>query len=128
MVLKKCKSFPLLCSSIQRTQTNHTLIAPLDSVLSAGIIIHGIYGWKPGINSIKFTLPGIPCKNMGLDLIYLLCGCYCSIYALASAPFRTINAMAAMGAISLLSKILDRSRERGDIRSGRTRKYFHKHK
>ncbi|CAA6661528.1 unnamed protein product [Spirodela intermedia] len=119
---------PSLVAWLQTRRMGHSFLGLLDSVLSAGVVLHGICGWKPDISSLKFHLPGIPYQDIGLNVLYLLCGYYCCIYALASAPYRAIHAMAAMGAISLVSKVIDRSRERGDNRFSRSRKHAHKHK
>ncbi|XP_078438846.1 phosphatidylinositol deacylase isoform X2 [Wolffia australiana] len=119
---------PSFAARLQISVVNPSFLGLMDSTFAVGIILHGVYGWKPGIGGIRFTFPGIRCFVFDLTVLYLLCGYYCFVYALALAPFRGICAMAALGVISLLAKIMGRGKGREEGRSARMRKHSQKHK
>ncbi|MQL80914.1 hypothetical protein Taro_013370 [Colocasia esculenta] len=119
---------PSLVAWLQRTRIGHSFPWFVDSSLCLGIILHGLCGWKPDVSALRIPLPGIPCQNVGLNLVYLLAGYYCYLYALAGAPFRGIYAMAAVGVVSFVSWIVERrNREKCDGHFGRRRRHSHKH-
>ncbi|WOK95247.1 GPI inositol-deacylase isoform X1 [Canna indica] len=116
---------PSLVAWLQRIGMGQTFPWLFDSFLCTGVILHGLCGSIPDVNSISLSLLG---HEAGLSLVYLLAGYFTFWNALASAPYRAFYAMAAIGAISCVMKIIDRrNRERGDVHSRSRRRHSHKH-
>lgn len=100
----------------------------LDSALCSGVVLHGLLGWKPGFRDLSLLLPGVSGQRFGLSLIYLLCGYYCYLSSLDSAPYKAFYAMALMGGISLILKIIEiRNGEKGGTHFRSRSKHSHKH-
>ncbi|XP_058114854.1 GPI inositol-deacylase isoform X2 [Magnolia sinica] len=120
---------PSLVAWLQRIGMGQSFPWFADSALSMGVILHGLCTQKPGIDAFSFSFPGIRGGEAGLSLIYLLAGYYCYLSALALAPYCSFYAMAAVGAISFISRVIERqNREKGDpYFSYSGRKHSHKH-
>ncbi|XP_077237566.1 hydrolases, acting on ester bond isoform X2 [Tasmannia lanceolata] len=120
---------PSLVAWLQRIGVDQSFPWFVDSALCVGVILHGLCGLKPGFNTLSFSFPGIRSREFGLSFIYLLAGYYCYLSALAFAPYRAFYPMAAIGAISTVSRIIERrSREKGDTYFRNGRKHSsHKH-
>ncbi|KAL4185775.1 hypothetical protein AMTRI_Chr10g232360 [Amborella trichopoda] len=104
---------PSLIAWGQRIGMDQSIPWFADSLLSLGIILHGVSGVKPDCNA--------------LFSIYFLSGYYCYLSGLASAPYRAFYAMAAVGIISMaFGVIVRRSRENRDGHFI-SRKHSHKH-
>lgn len=97
----------------------------LDSVLCIGVILHGTVISKPEYNYLV-SFPGILGQELRLNSIYLLAGYYSFLSGLALAPYRVFYAMAAIGVISLASKIIKEKYGKGEPRFG-GRKHSHRH-
>ncbi|XP_068637444.1 GPI inositol-deacylase isoform X2 [Aristolochia californica] len=119
---------PSLVAWLQRIGMGQSFPPLIDSVLCIGVILHGVCGWKPGFRTLKFSLPGALEQEYGLSFIYLLAGYYCYLSALDLAPYRSFNAMAVVGALSLAFRIMEkRNGEIGDAYFKNGRKHSHKH-
>ena len=100
----------------------------IDSVLCMGVILHGLCGSRPDVNSIYLPLQGSHGREVGFGLVYFLAGYFTFLNTLVSTPYRAFYAMAAIGTISCILKSIDkRNRERGDIHSRSRRRHSHKH-
>ncbi|KMZ73655.1 hypothetical protein ZOSMA_144G00150 [Zostera marina] len=121
---------PSLIAWLQRIGMSQSFPRLSDSLFCVGIIIHGTSGWKPDISFVKFHLPFIHGggREFGLSLVYLLSGYYSYICTLASVPYRSFYAMAAIGAISFTSRIIEqRNGDRSESFFNNHRKHSHKH-
>ncbi|XP_022976094.1 GPI inositol-deacylase A-like isoform X4 [Cucurbita maxima] len=118
---------PSLVAWLQRVGTNQRFPWLLDSFLCAGVILHGVCNSKPEFNSYLFSFFGISRSEIRLDFIYLVAGYYAYMCSLALSPYKVFYAMAAIGAISLALRILQRrTREKGEPHF-RGRKHSHRH-
>lgn len=112
---------------LQRIGMGHSFPWFWDSVLCIGVILHGICDSKPEFNFFLFPISSIRGWEARLSFAYLLAG-YCShLSGLALAPYRAFYAMAAIGFISFVFRILERrNRERGEAYHS-SRKHSHRH-
>ncbi|XP_020531199.1 uncharacterized protein LOC18447579 isoform X1 [Amborella trichopoda] len=118
---------PSLIAWGQRIGMDQSIPWFADSLLSLGIILHGVSGVKPDCNALLFPSPMARGRQMGLSAVYFLSGYYCYLSGLASAPYRAFYAMAAVGIISMaFGVIVRRSRENRDGHFI-SRKHSHKH-
>jgi len=77
---------------------------------------------------IFFKLPGRRGREIGLSFLYLVGGYYSFVSSMALAPYRALYAMAIIGYICFISRIIERrNMVRGDISSRRSRKHSHRH-
>ncbi|KAK2985383.1 hypothetical protein RJ640_029340 [Escallonia rubra] len=118
---------PSLVACLQRIGAGQNFPWLLDSALCIGVILHGICDSKPEFNFFLFPLSGIPGWEARLSFAYLLAG-YCSfLFGLALAPYRVFYAMAAIGVISFVFRVIERrNRERGEAYHS-SRKHSHRH-
>ncbi|KAF9607813.1 hypothetical protein IFM89_001534 [Coptis chinensis] len=100
----------------------------LDSALCVGVILHGLCGSKPEYNFISFPFLHIQGQQVGLSIVYMFAGFSCYLSGLALAPYRAFYAMAAVGVISAVLRILEKSyRDKGEAYFSGGRKHFHRH-
>ncbi|KAG9448528.1 hypothetical protein H6P81_008493 [Aristolochia fimbriata] len=119
---------PSLVAWLQRIGMGQSFPRLIDSALCIGVILHGIFGWKPGFKTFKISLPGSLGHEYGLSFIYLLAGYYCYLSALGLAPYRAFNAMAVIGALSFALRVMEKwNGEVGDAYFKNGRKHSHKH-
>lgn len=112
---------------LQRIGTNQSFPWLLDSFLCTGVILHGVCNSKPEFNSYLFSFFGPSRREIRLDFIYLVAGYYTYMCSLALSPYKVFYAMAAIGAISLSLRILQkRTREKLEPHFG-GRKHSHRH-
>lgn len=98
----------------------------LDSVLSIGVILHGVCNSKPEFNS-SLLLTGFPMRKVKLYFIYLIAGYWSYFAGLALAPYRAFYVMAAVGGISFALRMLHRrDRDKKEVTYG-CRKHSHRH-
>ncbi|CAK9317462.1 unnamed protein product [Citrullus colocynthis] len=118
---------PSLVAWLQRIGTNQSFPWLLDSFLCTGVILHGVCNSKPEFNSYLFSFFGPSRREIRLDFIYLVAGYYTYMCSLALSPYKVFYAMAAIGAISLALRILQkRTREKLEPHFG-GRKHSHRH-
>lgn len=116
---------PSVVAWFRRTGLGHGFPRFLDSVLCVGVILHGVCNSKLEMAYFPLTLPGISSWEIKPDVIYLCAGYYSFISALALAPYRAFDAMAALGVIALASRLsCMRNRDR---RVAYFRKHSHRH-
>lgn len=98
-----------------------------DSLLSTGVILHGICDPKPELNFFWFPIPGFPLWEIRLSFGYLLAGYFSFISALALAPYMVFYPMAAIGVVSFTFRVMQRrNRKNGETYHG-SRKHSHRH-
>lgn len=99
----------------------------LDSVLSIGVILHGICNSKPEFNSFFLSNTWVPIRNVRLYFVYLIAGYWSYFSGLALAPYRAFYAMAAVGGISFALRLFHRRNlEKKEVTCG-SRKHSHRH-
>ncbi|RWW31143.1 hypothetical protein GW17_00004234 [Ensete ventricosum] len=119
---------PSLIAWLQRIGMGQSFPWLIDSVLCMGVILHGLCGSRPDVNSIYLPLQSSHGREVGFGLVYFLAGYFTFLNSLVATPYRAFYAMAAIGTISCILKIIDRrNRERGDIHSRSRRRHSHKH-
>ncbi|KAM7463693.1 hypothetical protein LguiA_031814 [Lonicera macranthoides] len=118
---------PSFVAWLQRIGMGHSFPWFWDSILCIGVILHGICDSKPEFNFFLFPISSIRGWEARLSFAYLVAG-YCSyLSGLALAPYRAFYAMAAIGFISFVFRILERrNRERGEAYHS-SRKHSHRH-
>lgn len=117
---------PSLAAWLQRIGMSQSFPWFIDSALCVGIILHGLCGSSSDISS--FSLPLICGHEVGLSFVFLLCGYYSFLSALSSTPYKSLYAMAVVGAISFASMIIDRrKRENGNGLFRKNRRHSHRH-
>lgn len=101
----------------------------IDSAICVGVILHGLFGSQPNVSCcIFFKLPGRRGREVGLSFLYLVGGYYSFVSSMVLAPYRALYAMAIIGYICFISRIIERrNMVRGDISSRRSRKHSHRH-
>ncbi|XP_019447433.1 PREDICTED: uncharacterized protein LOC109350653 isoform X1 [Lupinus angustifolius] len=108
---------PSVVAWFQRLAMGESLPWLLDSVLSIGVILHGICNSKPESNS--FFLSGFPVRRVRLYFIYLIAGYWSYFSGLTLAPYKVFYVMAAVGGISFALSILQRrNRDKKDVTYG----------
>ncbi|MCI15848.1 GPI inositol-deacylase, partial [Trifolium medium] len=80
----------------------------LDSVLVIGVILHGICNSKPAFNLFFLAIPGVPFRNVRLRVVYLIAGYGSYLCGLDLAPDRAFYAMASVGGISFILRMIHR--------------------
>ncbi|XP_035816400.1 uncharacterized protein [Zea mays] len=120
---------PSLVAWLQRIGMGQNFPWFIDSAICVGVILHGLFGSQPNVSCcIFFKLPGRRGREIGLSFLYLVGGYYSFVSSMALAPYRALYAMATIGYICFISRILERrNMVRGDINSRRTRKHSHRH-
>ncbi|XP_042446725.1 uncharacterized protein LOC122031693 isoform X1 [Zingiber officinale] len=113
---------PSLIAWFQRIRLGQSFPWLIDSILCTGVILHGLFGSRPDVNSISVPIQWTRRSEAGLSLAYLLAGYFTFINALFSAPYKALYAMAAIGALCCIVKIIDRRN-----RSRNKRRHSHKH-
>ncbi|XP_073124851.1 uncharacterized protein [Henckelia pumila] len=118
---------PSLVAWLQRTGICQNFPRFWDSLLSTGVIMHGICDSKPELNFFWFPIPGFPLWEIRLSFGYLLAGYFSFISALALAPYMVFYPMAAIGVVSFAFRVM----QRRNIKNGETyhgsRKHSHRH-
>ncbi|XP_057772880.1 uncharacterized protein LOC130992319 isoform X3 [Salvia miltiorrhiza] len=112
---------PSLVAWLQRIGIGHRLPWLWDSILSMGVVLHGLCNSKP---EFSFYLFPIGSWEIQLSFVYLLAGFYSYLSALALAPYRVFYAMATIGLVSFAFRLIQRNN--GDTYH-RTRKHSHRH-
>lgn len=119
-------SLPLTvsASTLQRVRIGHSLPWFWDSVLSIGVVLHGLCNSKP-----EFSFCFIPIRSweIRLSFAYLVAGYFSYISALALAPYRVFYAMAAIGAVSFAYRVMERKNRNNGEAYHRSRKHSHRH-
>jgi glycosylphosphatidylinositol deacylase len=117
---------PLL---LQRSGLDRTLPSFLDSVLTFGIILHGLYSSNADANMSLIPLSQLfrpQLAQAGLSFIYAVAGLYCYFSGLALAPYRAFYALAIIGGITTSFRLRDKqARAKGEV--GVNRHHFHRH-
>ncbi|KAK1566761.1 hypothetical protein Q3G72_003914 [Acer saccharum] len=114
---------PSLVAWSQRIWIGHSFPFFLDSMLSVGVILHGIVISKPEYNSLV-SCPSILGLELSLNFIYLLAGYFSFLSGLALAPYFVFYAMAAIGFLLFTLRIL---RGRNGEKGFGSRKHSHRH-
>lgn len=118
---------PSVVAWFQRLAMGESLPWLLDSVLSIGVILHGICNSKPEFNSFFLSIPGVPIRNVRLYIVYLIAGYWSYFSGLALSPDRAFYAMASVGGISFALMMIHRkSGETKEVTYG-SRKHSHRH-
>lgn len=108
---------------LQRIGTSYSF-PWFDSSLCIGVILHGVCDSKPEFN---FFFPSRG-REITLSFVYLLAGYYSYLSGLALAPYLAFYAMAAIGVISFIFRIIQkRNREKGEAYFSSSRKHSHRH-
>ncbi|KAG0543014.1 hypothetical protein BDA96_02G153200 [Sorghum bicolor] len=120
---------PSLVAWLQRIGMGQNFPWFIDSAICVGVILHGLFGSQPNVSCcIFFKLPGWRGREVGLSFLYLVGGYYSFVSSMALAPYRALYAMAVIGYICFISRIIERrNMVRGDISSRRSRKHSHRH-
>ncbi|XP_014758561.1 uncharacterized protein LOC100832898 isoform X4 [Brachypodium distachyon] len=117
---------PSLIAWIQRIGMGQNFPWFVDSTLCVGVILHGLFGSQPTATCISFKFPGRRGHEVGLSFLYLLGGYYSFVSSMALAPYRALYAIAIIGFICCMSRILEiRGKVRGDISS--RKRHWHRH-
>ncbi|XP_075515196.1 uncharacterized protein LOC142549872 isoform X4 [Primulina tabacum] len=118
---------PSLVAWLQRNGICQNFPRFWDSLLSTGVILHGICDPKPELNFFWFPIPGFPLWEIRLSFGYLLAGYFSFISALALAPYMVFYPMAAIGVVSFTFRVMQRrNRKNGETYHG-SRKHSHRH-
>ncbi|XP_073019053.1 uncharacterized protein [Primulina eburnea] len=118
---------PSLVAWLQRNGICQNFPRFWDSLLSTGVILHGICDPKPELNFFWFPIPGFPLWEIRLSFGYLLAGYFSFVSALALAPYMVFYPMAAIGVVSFTFRVMQRrNRKNGETYHG-SRKHSHRH-
>ncbi|XP_076883428.1 uncharacterized protein LOC143532200 isoform X1 [Bidens hawaiensis] len=117
---------PSLISWLERLSMGHNFPWFLDSVLCMGIVLHGICDSKPEFN-VFFQIPGMRGYEIRQGFVYLIGGYCCYLSGLDLAPYKAFYAMAAIGVVSLLFRVLERRNRRSGEVYYSSRKHSHRH-
>ncbi|PNY05813.1 GPI inositol-deacylase [Trifolium pratense] len=118
---------PSVVAWFQRLAMGESLPWLLDSVLVIGVILHGICNSKPEFNSFLLSIPGVPFRHVRLYVVYLIAGYWAYFSGLALAPDRAFYAMASVGGISFILRMIHRRiGETKEVSYG-SRKHSHRH-
>ncbi|KAI3706527.1 hypothetical protein L6452_24330 [Arctium lappa] len=98
---------PSFVAWLERLSMGHNFPWLLDSVLCMGVILHGICDSKPEFN-VFFQIPGMRGYEIRQGLVYLLAGYCCYLSGLDLAPYKAFYAMAAVGIVSFVFRIIER--------------------
>ncbi|KAI3716595.1 hypothetical protein L1987_67578 [Smallanthus sonchifolius] len=117
---------PSLVAWLERLSMGHKFPWFLDSMVCMGIILHGICDSKPEFN-VFFQIPGMRGYEIRQGFVYLIAGFCCYLSGLDLAPYKAFYAMATIGAVSFLFRIIERrNRRSGEVYYSR-RKHSHRH-
>ncbi|KAK9699896.1 hypothetical protein RND81_08G202300 [Saponaria officinalis] len=115
---------PSFLAWFQRLGVGLTFPWFLDAILCIGVILHGISDSNPEYNFFVYPIAGIEVR---LSFLYLLAGFFSFFSGLALAPYRVFYAMAFIGALSFVLRVVQRrNREKGETIFV-TRKRSHRH-
>lgn len=109
---------------LQRLGMTWTTPALLDSTLTLGVMLHGLFYTSVDVNISLIKVPrlyGPPVPDAGLSFIYLLAGLYCYCAGLDLSPYRTFYALALIGVATAGIRIRDTQAR------GRGKRRFHRH-
>lgn len=109
---------------LQRLGMTWTTPALLDSTLTLGVMLHGLFYTSVDVNISLIKVPrlyGPPVPDAGLSFIYLLAGLYCYCAGLDLSPYRTFYALALIGVATAGIRIRDTQAR------GRGKRHFHRH-
>lgn len=118
---------PSLVAWLQRIGIGQSFPWFWDSVLSIGVVLHGLCDSKPEFSFYLFPIPGIRSLEFRLSFAYLLAGYFSYISAMALAPYRVFYAMAAIGIVSFGFRIIQRKNRQNGETYHRSRKHSHRH-
>ncbi|CAD6219907.1 unnamed protein product [Miscanthus lutarioriparius] len=100
---------PSLVAWLQRIGMGQNFPWFIDSAICVGVILHGLFGSQPNVSCcIFFKLPGRRGREVGLSFLYLVGGYYSFVSSMALAPYRALYAMAIIGYICFISRIIER--------------------
>ncbi|XP_078150572.1 phosphatidylinositol deacylase isoform X2 [Carex rostrata] len=118
---------PSLVAWLQRIGMGQNFPWFIDSVLCVGLILHGLFGSKPNVNYVSFSLPGFRSNGWELELshMYLIAGYYSFMISMALAPYKAFYPLAWIGIVSFVCRIIER--KKWDPSSRKNRKHSHKH-
>ncbi|XP_004304699.1 PREDICTED: uncharacterized protein LOC101294782 [Fragaria vesca subsp. vesca] len=118
---------PSFVTCLERIGTDHSFPWVLDSALSTGVILHGIFTSNPQFNSFLVSFPPIRNLEVRMHLLYLFAGYYSYLSSLALAPYREFCVMAFVGYSSIGLTVLQRwNKWKGDAHFV-SRKHSHRH-
>ncbi|XP_042061957.1 uncharacterized protein LOC121805967 isoform X1 [Salvia splendens] len=112
---------PSLVAWLQRIGIGQNLPWFWDSILSIGVVLHGLCNSKP---EFSFYLFPIGSWEIRLSFAYLVAGYFSYFSALALAPYRVFYAMAGIGVVSFAFRVIQR--KNGEAYH-RNRKHSHRH-
>ncbi|KAJ0480624.1 putative GPI inositol-deacylase PGAP1, alpha/Beta hydrolase [Helianthus annuus] len=110
---------PSLVAWLERLSMSHNFPWLLDSMLCMGIILHGICNSKPEFN-VFFQIPGTRGYEIRQGFVYMIAGYCCYLWGLDLAPYKAFYAIAAIGVVSFIFRIMER-------RNRNSRKHSHRH-
>ncbi|KAI3823340.1 hypothetical protein L1987_04775 [Smallanthus sonchifolius] len=96
-----------------------------DSIVCMGIVLHGICDSKPEFN-VFFQIPGMRGYEIQ-GFVYLIAGYCCYLSGLDLAPYKAFYAMAAIGGVSFLFRVIERRNRRSGEVYYSSRKHSHRH-
>ncbi|KAL5201355.1 hypothetical protein ABZP36_035709 [Zizania latifolia] len=115
---------PSLVAWLQRIGMGQKFPWFVDSALCVGTILHGLFGSPPNVSCISLKLPGRRGRDVGLSFLYLVAGYFSFVSSMALAPYRVLYALAIIGFICFVSRIIEtRGTVRGDVISRKHRKH-----
>ncbi|KAK9079209.1 hypothetical protein SSX86_000879 [Deinandra increscens subsp. villosa] len=117
---------PSLVAWLERLSMGHNFPWFLDSMFCMGIILHGICNSKLEFN-VFFPVPGMRGYEIRQGFVYLIAGYCCYLSGLALAPYKAFYAMAAIGVVSFVYRIIERRNRRGGEVFYSGRKHSHRH-
>lgn len=117
---------PSLVAWFERLSMGHNFPWFLDSVLCMGVVLHGICDSKPEFN-VFFQIPGMRGYEIRQGFVYLIAGYSCYLSGLDLAPYNAFYAMATIGVVSFVFRIIERRNRRGGEPYYSNRKHSHRH-
>lgn len=118
---------PSLVAWLQRIGSGQSFPSFVDLALCIGVILHGICDSKPEYNFFLFPFLGNPKWEVKLSFAYLLAGYHAYFSALALAPSKAFYAMATIGVISFVFRIIQRKNREKGVAYFSNRKHSHRH-
>ncbi|XP_050381823.1 uncharacterized protein LOC126798805 isoform X2 [Argentina anserina] len=118
---------PSFVTWLERIGAEHSFPWVLDSALTTGVILHGIFTSNPQFNSFLVSFPPIRNLEVKMHTLYLFAGYYSYLSSLALAPYREFCVMAAVGYSSIGLTLLQRwNKEKADAHFV-SRRHSHRH-
>nr|GEW49285.1 putative GPI inositol-deacylase PGAP1-like, alpha/beta hydrolase fold protein [Tanacetum cinerariifolium] len=117
---------PSVVAWLERLSMGHNFPWFLDTVLCMGVVLHGICDSKPEFN-VFFQIPGMRGYEIRQGFVYLLAGYCCYLWGLDLAPYKSFYAMAAIGVVSFVFRIIERRNRRNGEPYYSSRKHSHRH-